>query len=103
MALKVNLTMVSSKAAFTPRWQVTHGKRQMASGKPHGVPCENENPETYETFHTEVAWHVTCATCNMPRHSGVGPAHYFLMCNLPPWTTIEEQKHKYCDESNKQA
>ncbi|MPC46970.1 hypothetical protein E2C01_040703 [Portunus trituberculatus] len=39
-----------------------------------GMPCESEHPETYQTFHTKVAWHITCVTCDVPRPSGIGLA-----------------------------
>lgn len=44
------------KATFTPRYHVAHGM-------PRDTPLENEQTETYETFHTEVTWQVAFATC----------------------------------------
>ncbi|MPC89777.1 hypothetical protein E2C01_084737 [Portunus trituberculatus] len=79
---------LKNKAAFTPSWYVARGKWHVATGKPRGVPLENEHPETYENFHTEVAWHVACATCDVPRNSGIGFDRYFLMCDLPPRTVM---------------
>ncbi|MPC35256.1 hypothetical protein E2C01_028676 [Portunus trituberculatus] len=35
-----------------------------------------------------MAWHIACATCDVPRHSGIGLARYLLMCDLPPRTAI---------------
>ncbi|KAK7075007.1 hypothetical protein SK128_019698 [Halocaridina rubra] len=40
------------KAAFTSKWHVARG-----------TPIENEHPKIYETFHTEVAFHVLRAVC----------------------------------------
>lgn len=47
-----------------------------------GTPFAKEHPGIYETFHTDVAWHIACSTWDVrakPRHLCVKGSIYFRM------------------------
>ena len=57
----------------------------VASGtSQRGVPRGNEHAETYGTFHTEVAWHVACATCDSHATRGLDMLILFKRATCHP-------------------
>ena len=48
------------------------------------MPFENEHMEIYETFHTEVAWHVARSTCDLRATPGMDLPVLFAACDVPP-------------------
>ena len=60
-------SLEESKAAFTPKWQITQG-----------TPLENVHLEIYEAFHTGVARHVACTKLRLD----ATPRWDLFFCNM---------------------
>lgn len=54
-----------------------------------GMPFDNKHPEIHGTFHTEMAWHVAFATCDLRATLRSDLSTIFQRATLQPWTVLE--------------